>query len=253
MGDKERLIKQAVKEHYAGYVKQGSSCCDVGGCELDKIGGVNYNEQELAGIPQEAVSNSFGCGNPLAFAGIKEGDTVVDIGSGAGLDAILAAKAVGVSGIVIGVDMTPEMIRQAEENVRQAGLQNVTFIFGEAENLPLEQETADWVISNCVINLSPNKQQVFQEIFRILKPGGSFLISDMVAENLPVEMDEDLTAWCNCITGAIPEKEYLNIVEKAGFVHVEVVDRVEHKLSGLTDIKNVSVASIRLSAFKPIV
>lgn len=157
VSEKDRLIKQAVKEHYAGYVKEGSSCCDVGGCELDKIGGVNYNAQELADIPREAVSNSFGCGNPLAFAGVKEGDIVVDIGSGAGLDAILAAKAVGTTGTVIGIDMTPEMILQAEENVRRAGVHNVTFILGEAENLPLDQETTDWVISNCVINLSPNK------------------------------------------------------------------------------------------------
>jgi SAM-dependent methyltransferase len=266
-------IRQAVKEHYAGRVS--SSCCEGNcGCgdssaELDKIGAENYQGADLQGIPQEALQQSFGCGNPLAFAGVQEGQTVVDIGSGAGLDAMLAAKAVGNTGHVFGIDMTAEMIQRAEENVRQAGLQNITFLLGEAEDMPLADATADWVISNCVINLSPDKDSVFHEIFRILKPGGQMLVSDMVAENLPDGLKNDITAWAGCIAGAVSEKDYIAAVERAGFTQVRVVDSVEHSLHvkaeiikeflpGVTDSmledarkKETRVASIRLSAVKP--
>lgn len=232
-------IKKAVKEYYAG---QLSDCQCSGGCcgstSTAGIGSVNYDAHDLSGVPQDAASHSFGCGDPLAFAGVSKGQTVVDIGSGAGLDAIIAARAVGQDGMVIGLDMTPEMIARAQENVRQAGFFNVTFLLGEAENIPLEAKIADWVVSNCVINLSPDKQQVFREIFRILKPGGKILISDMVVENMPEDFQENLSAWAGCIAGAISESEYILAVSQAGFSEITVLDRVEYSLtenSGLVE------------------
>jgi SAM-dependent methyltransferase len=263
-------IKKAVKEYYAG---QLSDCQCSGGCcstiATAGIGSVNYDAHDLSGVPQDAASHSFGCGNPLSFAGVSKGQTVVDIGSGAGLDAIIAARAVGPEGMVIGLDMTPEMIVRAQENVRQAGFFNVTFLLGDAESIPLEANIADWVVSNCVINLSPDKQQVFREIFRILKPGGKILISDMVVENLPEQFQEDLSTWAGCIAGAIPESEYIRAVSQAGFSEITVPDRVEYNLTesgGLVEIcfpgesesvitrlsaAGTRVSSIRLSAVKP--
>lgn len=263
---KDSDIREAVKSHYADRVSK--SCCSDSSVSLDQIGAVHYGSEELAGIPADAAQHSFGCGNPLAFAGVKEGQVVVDIGSGAGLDAMLAARAVGPAGIVFGIDMTPEMIERAEENARAAGYPNITFLLGEAENIPLEDGTADWVISNCVINLSPDKRRVFREIARILRPGGQVLISDMVAEKLPIELRDDSTAWSCCIAGAVSENEYLQFVREAGFTNVRILDRVEHNLhtenkelaehlAVSADLANkakesgTKVASIRLSALKP--
>lgn len=267
-------IKKAVKEHYAGRVNNtgcscGDGCCSPSGSTVQGFGISNYAREDLESIPKEAAVNSFGCGNPLAFSDIKEGETVLDIGSGAGLDAIIAAKRVGASGMVIGLDMTPEMIRKAEDNVRKAGLDNVRFVLGDAENMPLATESVDWVISNCVINLSPDKEQVFREVYRVLKPGGRILISDIVAENLPQELMESFSAWAGCIAGAIPEREYLAAATKAGLQDVRVLDRVDYDLSivepylkeyfpGKGDVvratmaeKGTRVSSIRLSAIKP--
>lgn len=235
------LIKEAVQDHYRSRVDGSglsSGCC--GTVKLDHIGAVNYSAEDLAHLPQHASQHSFGCGDPLAFAGVQAGQTVVDIGSGAGLDAMIAAKAVGPTGMVFGVDMTPEMIQRAEENVSQAGFTNIMFLLGDAEDIPLAAETADWVISNCVINLSADKAKVFQEIYRILKTGGQILISDMVAENLPPEVRDDITAWASCIAGAVSEEEYLTTVQSAGFMDVHVVDRVEHSL----DIKQEVLAEV---------
>ena len=267
---KNEMIKEAVKDHYRSRVDGSglsSGCC--GPVTLDHIGAANYNAEELVNLPKHAAQHSFGCGDPLAFAGVREGQTVVDIGSGAGLDAMIAAKTVGSTGLVFGIDMTPEMIQRAEDNVSQAGLSNIMFLLGDAEDIPLAAETADWVISNCVINLSADKAKVFQEIYRILRPGGQILISDMVAENLPQQIREDMIAWASCIAGAISEEEYLSTVLSAGFMDVHVVDRVEHSLDikqeVLTEVfpgvdesmvkqakeHGTQVASIRLSAKKP--
>lgn len=269
-----RDLKQAVKEHYAGLVGGsgcgcGSGCCGPAPALPAGFGSANYTRGELAGVPAEAAVHSYGCGNPLAFAGVQEGDTVVDIGSGAGLDAIMAARRVGPAGRVIGLDMTPEMIQRAEENVRRAGLTNVEFVLGEAEEMPLPARTADWVISNCVINLSPDKERVFREIHRILKPGGRLLISDMVAENLPGELLDSFNAWAGCLAGAIPEQDYVAAAVRAGLQDVRVVDRVDYDLSiarpyleerfpGEADAilrdlaaRGTRVSSIRLSANKP--
>lgn len=266
----DRTIKQAVKEHYAGLVTGKScGCCSPTVTGIEGFGQSNYTHEFLDEVPGGAASNSFGCGNPLAFAGVQEGQTVVDIGSGAGLDVIIAARAVGPEGIVIGLDMTPEMIAQGQENAAKAGLFNVTFVLGEAENIPLDDCLADWVVSNCVINLSPDKVQVFREISRILKPGGRILISDMVVDNMPAQLLESLSAWTGCIAGAIPETDYLQAVTAAGLEQVKVVDRMDYDLSGFKSLleeyfpgegeslltraqqQGFTVSSIRLSAVKP--
>jgi arsenite methyltransferase len=268
--ENDRTIKQAVKEHYAGLVTGKScGCCSPTVTGIEGFGQSNYTHEFLDEVPGGAASYSFGCGNPLAFAGVQEGQTVVDIGSGAGLDVIIAARAVGPEGIVIGLDMTPEMIAQGQENAAKAGLFNVTFVLGEAENIPLDDCLADWVVSNCVINLSPDKEQVFREISRILKPGGRILISDMVVDNMPAQLLESLSAWTGCIAGAIPETDYLQAVTASGLEQVKVVDRMDYDLSGFKPLleeyfpgegeslltraqeQGFRVSSIRLSAVKP--
>jgi SAM-dependent methyltransferase len=268
--DNDRAIKQAVKDHYAGLVSGKScGCCSPTVTGIVGFGQSNYTSNFLEDVPGEAAAYSFGCGNPLAFAGVKEGQTVVDIGSGAGLDVIIASRAVGPEGTVIGLDMTPEMIKQGQENVGKAGLFNVLFVLGEAENIPIDDGIADWVVSNCVINLSPDKEQVFREISRILKPGGQILISDMVVDNLPDQLLESLSAWTGCIAGAIPEKDYLAAVAAAGLEQISVIDRMDYDLSGFKPLleeyfpgrsesllapakeQGLRVSSIRLSAVKP--
>ena len=237
--NKKEAVKRTVREHYGKAVSgesRGRGCCGPGAdccsgasapATVDGFGVTNYTGVELENVPVDAAKYSFGCGNPLAFSDVQEGQTVVDIGSGAGLDTIIAARRVGPAGRVIGLDMTPEMIQTARRNAAQAGLSNVTFLQGDAENMPLADETADWVISNCVINLAPDKEQVFREVFRILKPGGRMLISDVVAENLPPQVLYSSEAWCACIAGAVSEAEYLSAVQAAGFQEVRVVSRVE--------------------------
>ncbi len=268
--DNDQVIKQAVKEHYAGLVEGKScGCCSPAVTGIDGFGQSNYTPGFLDEVPGEAAAYSFGCGNPMAFAGVKEGQTVVDIGSGAGLDVIIAARAAGPDGMVIGLDMTPEMLRQGQENAAKAGLYNTAFVLGDAENIPLDDDIADWVISNCVINLSPDKMAVFREISRILKPGGQILISDMVAENIPPQLLESLSAWTGCIAGAIPEEDYLEAVTAAGLQQLQVVDRMDYDLSGFKSLleeyfpgqgeslfamaqkHGLRVSSIRLSALKP--
>lgn len=263
-------IKRLVQEYYAGRAgKPGAcGCCASPMQTMPGIGGVNYDKAELEQVPYNAYALSFGCGNPLALAAVNKGDIVVDIGSGAGLDAILAARAVGDDGWVFGIDMTPEMIALAEENAREAGLFNLTFLHGEAENIPLDDNTADWVISNCVINLAVDKRRAFREIYRILKPGGRILISDIVTENLPESLRENVMAWAGCIAGALSEKEYIDTISSAGFKSVRVVESVkydpadfrgfiEEAFPGQSDAviralkeNNASVASIRLAARK---
>ena len=229
--DKE--IKAAVRARYAQAVQEGSGCCgpspSVAFQEKVLFPVAGYDADELKRLPQEAVVGAFGCGNPLAFAGVEPGQVVLDIGSGAGIDCLLAAERVGPAGRVIGVDMTPEMLRRAEANEAAAGHTNVEFRLGEAERLPVADASVDWVISNCVINLSPDKPAVFREIHRVLRPGGRLLISDMVAEVLPETVRADLTAWASCLAGAISEREYVTGLGAAGFVDVRVVSRLPYE------------------------
>jgi N-acetylglutamate synthase-like GNAT family acetyltransferase/SAM-dependent methyltransferase len=192
-----------------------------------------YREDELGRLPADAVQNSFGCGNPLAFAGVEPGQVVLDIGSGAGIDCLIAAEKVGPTGRVIGLDMTPEMIERARKNVREAGVGNVEFRLGDAEKMPVADDSVDWVISNCVINLSPDKPAVFREIARVLKPGGRISISDIVAEDLPVSIRESRDAWTGCLAGAISEAEYLQGLEDAGLRWVRASSRLVYDATQL--------------------
>ncbi len=234
-------IKEKVKDHYtravegrggccgpaphktkreAGEASPKSGCCG-GGTDLVNLSG--YKKDELASLPEDAVQSSFGCGNPVAFAGVQEGQTVVDIGSGAGIDCLLAAERVGPEGQVIGLDMTPLMIERARANVRKAGADNVEFRLGDAETMPIEDGEADWIVSNCVINLAPDKKKVFREAYRVLKPGGRVSVSDIVAR-IPRPFRTP-TLYASCLSGALPEEDYLDAIQSAGFTDVKVVGR----------------------------
>ena len=196
---------------------------------------VDY-ETEAEGLPEQALASSFGCGNPLAFSRVQAGETVVDLGSGAGLDLLIASRKVGPSGRVIGVDMTEAMIAEARRNVQRAGATNIELRQGQIEALPLEADSADWVISNCVINLSPDKPAVFRELARVLKPGGRVSISDLVAEDLPPALREEATLRSACIGGAISESEYIAGLQAAGLVDVQVSERIVYEPEQLLSI-----------------
>lgn len=236
-----RKTKEKVKEHYRGLITgKKTSCCGPTTVEegikgkLAKLAG--YGEEERSQVPEEAYLSSFGCGNPLAYAEVKEGEVVLDLGSGAGLDVLLASKKVGPNGKVIGLDMTPEMIEKAKENASKAGVTNVEFRLGEMEEMPVENESVDWIISNCVVNLSPDKRKVFQEAFRVLKPGGRILVSDIVAEGIPESLKGYL--WSCCIGGALDEKSYLKVIKEAGFKEVRIVDRLDYDRERVKGIMN---------------
>lgn len=234
-GFNEHEIKDAVKSRYARAIQGASSCCGPATVEQKgtfvKIAG--YDEDQLSRLPADAVQNSFGCGNPLAFAGVRPGQVVLDIGSGAGIDCLLAAEKVGPTGKVIGLDMTPEMIERARQNAREAGVTNAEFRFGDAEKMPVEDASVDWVISNCVINLSPDKPSVFGEIARILRPGGRISISDIVAQDLPEPVRQSRDAWTGCLAGAISEAAYVAGLEAAGLRGVRVTARIVYDASQL--------------------
>jgi len=218
-------IKEAVKEKYgqaALRVIQGrSSCCgaapQVEGCP-DPITSNLYDGGQTSQIPQEALLASLGCGNPTALAELKPGETVLDLGSGGGIDVLLSAKRVGPAGKAYGLDMTDEMLSLARENQRKAGVENVEFLKGEMENIPLPDNSVDVVISNCVINLSADKDQVLREAFRVLKPGGRFAVSDIVVcGEVPAEIRRSVELWVGCMAGALEESEYLAKLKRAGF------------------------------------
>lgn len=189
-----------------------------------KLGG--YDRTDLDSLPADAVVNSFGCGNPVAFAEVREGDVVLDLGSGAGIDVLLAARKVGESGRVIGVDMTDEMVERARANVAAAGHDNVEIHKGIIEKLPVADASVDWVISNCVINLSPEKERVFAEIARVLKPGGRMIVSDIVVQDLPDWARNHKDLYGGCLGGAIDEVEYLSGLRRAGIGDARITDRI---------------------------
>jgi arsenite methyltransferase len=226
-------VKSAVREHYASVARGESGCCGPtatsGGCcggtptpiTLGKA--IGYSEQDLSAVP-EGANLGLGCGNPLAFAALKAGDVVVDLGSGAGFDCFLAAQRVGATGRVIGVDMTHEMLEKARGNAARDGVANVEFRLGEIENLPVADGTADMVISNCVINLSTDKPRVFREALRVLKPGGRLMVSDLVlARPLPASVARSVAAYAGCVAGAMLKDDYLAAISKAGFADVRVL------------------------------
>ena len=227
MKDDEK-IRESVSEAYAKAVtSEGASSCCGGPVQkgvVAKLAG--YDGEILSTLPDGAVVNSFGCGNPLAYSGVKPGDVVLDLGSGAGMDILLAGRIVGPTGHVIGIDMTDEMIAKAEENIATSGLSNVEVRKGIIEELPVETSSVDWVISNCVINLSPEKDRVFAEIARVLKPGGRMLVSDIVVKDLPDLVKQSQALYNSCVAGAISEEDYLEGLRDAGLEEVEVRERL---------------------------
>jgi len=234
---KKEKIKKVVKEGYGKIAKQDSPCCIpanscCGGTDLaqeisKKIG---YTEEELKAIP-EGANLGLGCGNPVALASLREGETVLDLGSGPGLDCFLAANKVGKKGRVIGIDMTPEMVEKAKENAKKGNYKNVEFRLGEIEKIPVADNSVDVVISNCVINLSPDKRSVFREAFRVLKPGGRLMISDIVLlEELPDVIKNSIEAYVGCLSGAIIKDEYIKAIKTAGFQEVKIIDETSFPL-----------------------
>jgi len=274
---KDSEIKKTVREGYAKIAKRGSccsspvsSCCGSPGSVQDISERIGYTKEELEIVPQGA-NLGLGCGNPVALASLREGETVVDLGSGVGFDCFLAANKVGKTGRVIGVDMTPEMIEKARENTEKGNYTNVEFRLGEIEHLPVADNAANIVISNCVINLAPDKRMVFEEVFRILKPGGRLMISDIVLlKKLPDFIKNSATAYVGCISGAIMKEEYLATIQAAGFQKVDItgeaifpvgwlandptvqatIKALEIPSEHVKDIAN-SVISIKVQAVKP--
>jgi SAM-dependent methyltransferase len=283
--------KKIVRKEYASIVTKGSSCCGPtapeapqssccgptsGGTDSAKRAAdvskvIGYSEDELSDLP-EGANLGLGCGNPVALASLKEGDTYLDLGSGAGIDSFLAAKKVGKTGKVIGVDMTSEMIDKARENAKKGNYDNVEFRLGEIEHLPVADNTVDVITSNCVINLSPDKKAVFEEAYRVLKPGGKIMISDIVLlKPLPEVVMNSIEAYVGCISGAEPKDKYLQIVKDAGFEDVEVKSEAvfppenllddplaKSIVEGLNlseeDVKEISwsIASIKFEGVKPL-
>ena len=257
---KDRKIKDAVRDTYsqiAGHKQQ--ICCSGGECGCGSSCATNpsalakavgYSSEDLECIPEEA-SLGLGCGNPLAIAELKEGETVLDLGSGAGMDVFLAANKIGPKGKVIGIDMTAEMIERARAIAGSNGYENVEFRLGEIEKLPVDDDYVDTVISNCVINLAPDKSQVFSEAYRVLKPGGKLIVSDIVADRaLPDEMREDLNAWAGCIAGALEQQEYLAKIKEAGFNDLQLVSNGEFHQEDTEGGQSMKFMSITVKAYK---
>jgi len=225
----ESNIQEAVKEKYAEAAKRAASggfaCCGAGAAltGYDPITKDLYTNAEKGALPEEAVAASLGCGNPTALAKLQPGEVVLDLGSGGGIDVILSAKRVGPSGKAYGLDMTDEMLALAHENQRKAGVTNIEFLKGAIENIPLPEETVDVIISNCVINLSGDKDRVLAEAFRVLKPGGRFAVSDVVVRGeVPSDIRKSMELWVGCIAGALREDEYREKLARAGFESIDV-------------------------------
>jgi ubiquinone/menaquinone biosynthesis C-methylase UbiE len=276
MEKKTDKIKNIVKEGYAKIATQNTSCCPGGSCcgganlakDISKT--IGYSDKEMNAVP-DGANLGLGCGNPVAIASLKEGEVVLDLGSGAGFDAFLASPRVGETGKVIGVDMTPEMIKKARANASKGNYTNVEFRLGEIEKLPVEDNSIDVIISNCVINLSPDKESVFNEAFRVLKPGGRLMVSDLVLKKaLPEIIKESVEAYVGCLAGAIMKDDYLDYIKKAEFKKIEVISEANYPIEAMAndvtaqlvknnpeikqnDLKGVedSVVSIKVSALKP--
>lgn len=278
---KREDIVKTVRDRYGNIAAQGGSCCAPSAPKSACCGSQNivenismavgYSAQDLQAVP-EGANLGLGCGNPVALASLKEGETVIDLGSGGGFDCFLAARQVGKSGRVIGVDMTPEMLDKARENARKGDYSNVEFRLGEIENLPVADNTGDIIISNCVINLSPDKGQVFQEAFRVLKPGGRLMVSDIVLlQELPVAVMNSVAAYTGCVAGALKKDDYLSAIRQAGFQEIKIIDETlfpvkdllshpaakgvgakSDKGKGMVEQLSASIASIKVYAVKPL-
>ena len=275
---KDAQIRKAVREGYGRIAKQSNSCCGSSSSCCGTTGladniskRIGYTEEDLKAVP-EGANLGLGCGNPIAMASLKEGEIVLDLGSGAGFDCFLAATKVGRSGKVIGVDMTSEMIEKARENGEKRSYENVEFRLGEIENLPVADSLVDVVISNCVINLSPNKRRVFEEAMRVLKPGGRLMVSDIVLlEAIPDAIKNSVAAYVGCIAGALIKDEYLGIIESVGFRDTTVLEETSFPIECITGDSKAptimkdsevtpdmlgnsarSVVSVKVSATKPL-
>ena len=272
MEDQE--VKLVVRENYARVAKQNGSCCSSACCGTSEPKEfsmrIGYTDEDLEAVPSGS-NLGLGCGNPTALASIKAGETVLDLGSGAGFDCFLASNKVGPEGRVIGVDMTEEMVARARDNASKGGYKNVEFRQGEIENLPVEDSTIDVIISNCVINLVPNKDKAFKEAFRVLKPGGRLMVSDIVLlKKLPDFVKDSIEAYVGCIAGAATKDRYLGAIKSAGFGDVTVIDETVFPLDCMTNdptgqailkslkgtpeqLKMVqnSISSVKVGAIKP--
>lgn len=272
-------IHEIVREHYAERIKNNASCCGPSSSDSSCCGPSNsasccstdsslYSADLLATLPEGESTVSYGCGDPITLASLQPGDTVLDLGSGAGLDCFFAAKKVGETGHVIGVDMTPEMIERARSSAKRLNIQNVEFRQGYLEDLPVEASTVDVIISNCVINLSPDKSKVFTEAFRVLKPGGKLAVSDIVTDGpLPEAIKKSLSAWAGCVAGAVEADEYIGMMKSVGFTDISIVpvyfdqETVDSAISDMKDVvelKTISrddvskaVYSAKITAYKP--
>lgn len=252
MAMKDSEIKEHVKKRYSEIAQSGESCCSSSCCTpstTDRALRIGYSEDEIRDIPEASIMG-LGCGNPVALASLKEGENVLDLGSGGGIDVFLAAEKVGAKGRVIGVDMTEEMIDRARATALEHGYENVEFRFGEIENLPIEDGSVNVVISNCVINLSPDKEKVFRETHRVLKTGGRIMISDIVTEGeLPDEVRKNFDAWAGCIAGALKKDQYLDTIRRAGFKDVRIISQSTFDL-GLTQELRGRITSVQVEAYK---
>ena len=270
-------IKNDVRKGYARIAKGlETSCCgpkqaccsgETLAQEISKK--VGYTKDELSSLP-EGANLGLGCGNPVALASLKPGEVVLDLGSGAGIDCFLAARQVGPTGKVIGLDMTAEMVAKAQDNARKGGFENIEFRLGEIENMPIENDSVDVIISNCVINLVPDKTKAFTETYRVLKPGGRMMISDIVlTKELPVAIKESVEAYVGCLSGAVMKEEYLRLIKQAGFRDIHIQNEQPFPLdvmgndptaNAILDTPKVSdddlksaenaVVSIKVAAFK---
>ena len=257
-------IHDTVREHYAERINNNASCCGSDNCCSTDSN--LYPAELLATLPEGESAISFGCGDPITLASLQPGQTVLDLGSGAGLDCFFAAKKVGETGHVIGVDMTPEMIERARFSARHLNITNVEFRQGYIEDIPVLSNTVDVIISNCVINLSPDKSKVFAETFRVLKPGGKLAVSDIVTDGpLPNEVKQSLSAWAGCVAGTVEAKDYIGMMEAVGFTNVSVSpvffdkETVDSALDDMKlDVKEYTrediykaVYSAKITAYKP--
>jgi len=251
---KENKVKEFVKKTYGEIAQTRGSCgpscgCGCGPSSIDMALQAGYSKDEIENIP-ESSNLGLGCGNPTAMASIKEGETVLDLGSGGGIDVFLAAQKVGETGNVIGVDMTKEMIQKAKNTASKFAYKNVEFRLGEIENLPLEDNSVDVVISNCVINLSPDKEKVFQEVYRVLKSHGRILISDIVTEEeLPEAVKKSFSAWAGCVAGALQKNQYLATIRNAGFDKVNIVSESTFTIDVSEELKG-KITSVQVQAHK---
>ena len=260
----EENIRKIVREGYSKVARSSGSCCGAlnscgnNACDVneEKSMRVGYSKEELTSVPEDA-NLGLGCGNPVALASLKTGETVLDLGSGAGVDCFLAARKVGSNGKVIGVDMTPEMVDKARENARKGNYENVEFRLGEIENLPVADNSVDVVISNCVINLSPDKKCVFKEAFRALKSNGRLMVSDIVLlKELPENMKKNVHARIGCLAGAEMKNKYMEMIEEAGFEQVKIIDERCFPAKNMANNPAAqttasSIASVKISAVKP--